>query len=68
MPGSASSLPQTDDLTQFRAELFRRATLHHLTNQVAYLRDELARAEEMLTNHAITGLVEALGGDQCTSN
>lgn len=63
---SKNSLPQTDDLNQFRLELYRRSMFYHLTKQVEYLRQELARTEEMLADQAIGGLVDALEGEpQC---
>ena len=38
------------ELTQLKNTLYKKELLNHLSNQVRYLRVELARAEDLLAN------------------
>lgn len=54
------SITQTNQTTESKINLYNLAIFKHLSDHLAYLRAETARVEELLTDHALAGVVEAL--------
>lgn len=55
-----SSITQTNQIIESKINLYNLALFKHLTDHLAYLRAETVRVEELLTDHALAGLVRDL--------